>query len=105
MAATSFHQRFESHLSSVNPIHHWLLSKVGTNDVKFEDPEAFEAAIKAVRSDVNFADWCLVGYKAEKTLGVIGGGRGGLDALLDAAEPSSVNYGLLRVRIVRCAVV
>lgn len=70
---------------------------MGTTDVSFEDPTAFASAIKAVRSDITFADWCLVGYKSKKTLGVVGGGRGGLDALLDATEPTGVNYGLLRV--------
>lgn len=77
-----------------------MMMQVGTNDVTFEDSAAFEVAIKAVRSDSNFADWCLVGYKGEKTLGVIGGGRGGLDALLNATEPSAINYGLLRVRTI-----
>lgn len=66
--------------------------------MSFEDPDAFANAIRNVRSDVNFADWCLVGYKDKETLRLVGAGRGGLDALLDAAEPAGVNYGLLRVR-------
>ena len=66
--------------------------------VEFEKPEAFAKAVKAVRSDISFADWCLVGYKTESVLRMVGTGKGGLDALLDAAEPYGINYGLLRVR-------
>eukprot|EP00752_Nemacystus_decipiens_P005881 g5315.t1 len=65
--------------------------------VVFEKQEAFAKAVKAVRSDISFADWCLVGYKNETVLRMIGTGKGGLEALLDAAEPFGVNYGLLRV--------
>lgn len=71
--------------------------QVGATDVSFEDPDAFAKAIKNVRSDVNFDDWCLVGYEGKSTLRLVGKGRGGLDALLDATDPTGVNYGLLRV--------
>lgn len=70
--------------------------------VEFEEPQAFAAAVRAVRSDISFADWCLVGYKNENVLRVVGSGKGGLEALLDAAEPYGVNYGLLRVGPLRC---
>lgn len=63
----------------------------------FEKPEAFAEAVKAVRSDISFADWCLVGYNNDTVLRMVGTGKGGLEALLDAAEPFGVNYGLLRV--------
>lgn len=65
----------------------------------FDDPEAFAEAIRAVRSDVDATDWCLVGYEDETVLRMVGEGTGGLEALLDAAEPSGVNYGLLRVSL------
>ncbi|CAM9132815.1 unnamed protein product [Hapterophycus canaliculatus] len=72
--------------------------KVATSTkVEFDKPEAFAKAIKAVRSDISFADWCLVGYKNDNQLRMVGTGKGGLEALLDAAEPYGANYGLLRV--------
>ncbi|CBN75266.1 actin binding protein [Ectocarpus siliculosus] len=66
-------------------------------NVEFEEPKAFGRAVKDVRSDMSFADWCLLGYKNETVLRMVGTGKGGLQCLLDAAEPSGVNYGLLRV--------
>lgn len=66
--------------------------------MEFEEPEAFARAVKDVRSDMSFADWCLLGYKNETVLRMVGNGKGGLQCLLDAAEPYGVNYGLLRVR-------
>lgn len=65
--------------------------------VSFESPVDFTKAVKAVRSDTTNADWCLVGYKDDSVLGIVGSGKGGLKALLDAAEPFGVNYGVLRV--------
>ncbi|CAN0103157.1 unnamed protein product [Ectocarpus fasciculatus] len=68
-----------------------------STNVEFEEPEAFARAVKDVRSDMSFADWCLLGYKNETVLRMVGTGKGGLQCLLDAAEPYGVNYGLLRV--------
>ncbi|CAM9954322.1 unnamed protein product, partial [Laminaria digitata] len=65
--------------------------------VSFETPGDFSKAIKAVRSDLSHADWCLVGYKDDSVLRMVGSGKGGLKSLLDAAEPFGVNFGLLRV--------
>ena len=65
--------------------------------ISFETPGEFSKAIKAVRSDINHTDWCLVGYKDDSVLRIVGSGKGGLESLLDAAEPFGVNYGLLRV--------
>lgn len=70
-----------------------------STDVEFEEPEAFARAVKDVRSDMSFADWCLLGYKNETVLRMVGTGKGGLQCLLDTAEPYGVNYGLLRVSI------
>lgn len=72
--------------------------------MEIEKPEAFAKAVRAVRSDISFADWCLVGYKNDNVLRMVGTGKGGLDALLDAAEPYGVNYGLLRVSSGTCLV-
>ena len=70
--------------------------------VSFEAPGDFTKAVKAVRSDTTNADWCLVGYKDDSVLRIVGSGKGGLKALLDAAEPFGVNYGVLRVS--RCPI-
>ncbi|CAN0502433.1 unnamed protein product, partial [Ectocarpus sp. 12 AP-2014] len=68
-----------------------------STNVEFEEPEAFARAVKDVRSDMSIADWCLLGYKNETVLRMVGTGKGGLQCLLDAAEPYGVNYGLLQV--------
>lgn len=74
---------------------------VSSASVLFDDPDAFSKAVRAVRSDLGFTDWCLVGYKDKNTLQMVGGGQGGLEAMLAATEPLGVNYGLLRVRAFR----
>lgn len=76
----------------------WLTKKASSSTkVVFEDPQAFSEAVKAVRSDFDSTNWCLVGYENETVLRMVGEGTGGLEALLDAAELYGVNYGLLRV--------
>ena len=70
--------------------------------MSFEAPADFSKAIRNVRSDISYSDWCLVGYADDSVLRMVGSGNGGLEALLDAAEPYGVNYGLLRVWGLHC---
>ena len=70
--------------------------------MSFETPADFSKAVRNVRSDISYSDWCLVGYADDSVLRMVGSGNGGLEALLDAAEPFGVNYGLLRVKGLHC---
>lgn len=95
-----YNKTFSNHRPLITPLSLFASSRrqvVSSADVSFDDPAAFSKAIRAVRSDIGFTDWCLVGYKDQNTLQMVGGGPGGLEAMLDATEQFGVNYGLLRV--------
>jgi hypothetical protein len=77
---------------------------VNTSSValNFEDREGIQSALQAVRADNNPSDWALIGYAADTTLKLVGGGAGGADELakhIDDAQTGAY-YGLVRVNTV-----
>jgi len=72
------------------------VSQGSTNQVTF-DEEAITNAIKAVRSDSDECDWCLLGYEGSSSkIILIGKGEDGLEQLLPALDETQVMYGLFR---------
>jgi len=61
------------------------------------DEEAIHRAIKAVRSDADDTDWCLIGYEASNNKVILQGtGSDGLDELITHLKDDQVHYGLYR---------
>jgi len=74
-----------------------LVTVKSDTKMKFDDEEAFKAAIQDVRDDSNDTMWMLGSYVKKNQLGLIGRGEGDLSELLDSLEEKSVNFGLYRV--------
>eukprot|EP01132_Coremiostelium_polycephalum_P002129 gene2129-2623_t len=64
--------------------------------VSCENEQDLKDTIKDVRNDSTDTNWCLVGYKNDTTLVVLGKGSGGADELATHLNPNIVAYGLVR---------
>ncbi len=77
---------------------------VNTSSValSFDDKEAVQAALAAVRSDSDPTDWALLGYSGDAALRLVGKGQGGSDEMARHIEDPDTGayYGLVRVNTV-----
>ncbi|KYR02663.1 putative actin binding protein [Tieghemostelium lacteum] len=64
--------------------------------INIENEAEVKAAIKDVRADSTDTNWCLVGYKNDNTLTLLGSGNGGTDELVSHLKSNIVGYGLVR---------
>jgi len=64
----------------------------------FGDEDAIRVAIKAVRSDADETDWCLIAYESNTSnkINLVGKGSDGLDELIPHLKNDCVQYGLYR---------
>lgn len=74
---------------------------VNTSSValSFDDREAVQRALAAVRADSDPTDWALLGYSGDAALKLVGQGQGGADELARHIEDpdGGAYYGLVRV--------